>query len=117
MLLQRRAVARGPAADLAAFDFAPQPPALRYFPPQPPALVRRQRLAQTAGLSLDELGEVAPVLPFKKGKDEEDTCAVCLEEMDGDSKARRMPCGHAFDAKYVLLVRSRHVYAAFFVVY
>lgn len=107
VLLQRRAIARGAAADdLVAFDFPPQPTALRYFPAQPPALVRRQRLAQTAGLSLDELGDVAPVMPFERRHDEEDTCAVCLEEMDGHSKTRRMPCGHAFDAKYVWFLSS-----------
>lgn len=72
-----------------------------YFPTQAPAVVRMQRLAQTAGLSIQELSEVAPIVPFqtKDGGEEENTCAVCLEEMDSDSKTRRMPCGHDFDAK------------------
>lgn len=75
-----------------------------YFPAQAPAVVRMQRLAQSAGLTLQELSEVSPVIPFKRkaGGEEENTCAVCLEEMDADAKTRRMPCGHDFHAKYVV---------------
>lgn len=73
-----------------------------YSSPQSPAFVRLQRLAQTSGLTVSELSQVAPVTPFEKQQEEEDTCPVCLDDMHQQSKNRRLPCHHAFDAQYVL---------------
>lgn len=77
------------------------------FEPQPPAMVRMHRLTQAPGLTLVELNEAAPITPYKNivGEDDDDgednVCAVCLEEMDSDSKTRTMPCGHTFDARCI----------------
>lgn len=74
-----------------------------YSSPQSPAFVRLQRLAQTSGLTVSELSHVAPVTPFEKQQGEENTCPVCLDDMHQESKTRRLPCRHAFDAQYVFL--------------
>lgn len=106
VLVARRAArqaGRGDASGHVASDPARDRLVFAYFPTQAPAVVRMQRLAQTAGLSVQELSEVAPIVPFQKkeGGEEENTCSVCLDEMEAGSKTRRMPCGHDFDAKYV----------------
>lgn len=81
------------------------------LPQQAPSVVRMQRLLQNSGLSIDELNSVAPTTPYvTKGTsplralqdaDNDDTCAVCLDQMDADAKTRRMPCQHVFHAKCI----------------
>lgn len=88
---------------------------LPYFNTQPPAVIRMQRAQNIPGLTLQELNLVAPIKPFVKtlreshdhNKDvdheEENTCAVCLEEMKNDATVREMPnCGHIFNSQYVI---------------
>lgn len=81
------------------------------FPSPAPSLVRLQRMQQqNNGLSMDELDFAAPVKSYVSASDDnnrdktgdnDDICAVCLEEMEKGTKTRRMPCGHVFDARYV----------------
>lgn len=76
-----------------------------YLQTQPPSVARLHRLANADGLSARELNEAAPVKTFSKASNasEDNVCAVCLEEMEAGTKTRKMPCGHEFDAKYVLI--------------
>lgn len=88
---------------------------LPYFNTQPPAVIRMQRAQNIPGLTLQELNLVAPVKPFLKTRresqihdtdadhEEENACAVCLEEMKNDSIVREMPnCAHIFNTQYVI---------------
>lgn len=86
-----------------------------YFPTQAPAIVRMRRLVKKTGLLPVEINAVAPVTDYVKqstssstdlagNKGGDDVCAVCLEDMSEGSRTRRLPCGHWFDAEYVMLV-------------
>ena len=75
--------------------------------PQNPSMVRLQRLAHTPGLTTEELDEIAPIVPHTKspksgtGEEQDSVCPICLEEMEIDSKTRRLPCSHVFDARCI----------------
>lgn len=102
-----------PAARLTRSRLPPRDRAvLPGFPPQPPAIVRIQRHVHSAGLSVAELDIVAPIAPFQppprddpvpdpaSDSREDVMCPVCLEDMGEETKARNLPCFHAFHARY-----------------
>lgn len=75
--------------------------------------LRQRRWAarhSNAGLTVDEIDLVAPVKQYvvgekggggegeRWGDEEDDTCAVCLDDMGEGDKTRRLRCGHEFHA-------------------
>ncbi|XP_067143258.1 E3 ubiquitin-protein ligase RNF13-like [Centruroides vittatus] len=62
--------------------------------------LRERRRNQRNRLSSQHLKQL-PVIKFKKGDHQYDTCAICLEEYNEGNKLRVLPCSHAYHTKCI----------------
>lgn len=62
--------------------------------------LRERRRNQRNRLSSQHLKQL-PVIKFKKGNHQYDTCAICLEEYNEGNKLRVLPCSHAYHTKCI----------------